>query len=72
MGLPSEARDLLMEMLASVLELGSVYDRADGTGKLHVDDTIWKATGPDLPAGSRVRVTGLDGTVLTLEPADNE
>lgn len=42
----------------------------DGTGKVHVDDTIWKATGPDLPAGSRVRVSGLEGTVLTLEKAD--
>jgi membrane protein implicated in regulation of membrane protease activity len=42
----------------------------DGIGKVHVDDTIWKATGPDLPAGARVRVTGLDGTVLTLESAE--
>ena len=39
----------------------------NGVGKLHVDDTFWKAMGPDLPEGSRVRVTGLDGTVLKVE-----
>ena len=38
-----------------------------GTGALRLDDTYWRVGGPDLPAGARVRVTGLVGTVLTVE-----
>ncbi len=41
----------------------------NGTGKIHVDDTMWKVEGEDLPAGTQVRVTGVDGTLLTVEPA---
>ncbi len=40
----------------------------NGTGKIHVDDTMWKVDGEDLPEGTKVRVTGVDGTVLTVEP----
>ena len=40
----------------------------DGTGKIHVDDTMWKVDGEDLPEGTKVRVTGVDGTVLTVDP----
>lgn len=38
-----------------------------GFGKVRVGDGMWKVTGPDLPAGSRVRVVGADGTVLRVE-----
>ncbi len=41
----------------------------NGTGKIHVDDTMWKVEGEDLPEGTQVRVTGVDGTVLTVEAA---
>ena len=41
----------------------------NGTGKIHVDDTMWKVQGEDLTEGARVRVTGVDGTLLTVEPA---
>ncbi|GEP09725.1 NfeD family protein [Methylobacterium gnaphalii] len=37
-----------------------------GSGRARVDDTLWRVAGPDLPAGSRVRVTGVEGTVLTV------
>jgi hypothetical protein len=40
----------------------------DGRGRLRVDDTIWLVAGPDLPAGTRVRVTGAENTVLRIEP----
>lgn len=36
-------------------------------GKIHVDDTIWKIQGEDCPANTRVRVTGVDGTILLVE-----
>jgi len=39
-----------------------------GSGRIKVDDSIWRVTGPDAPQGSTVRVVGGDGTVLTVEP----
>ncbi len=39
----------------------------DGYGKLHVDDTSWKVSGDDAPAGTHVRVVGVEGTVLKVE-----
>ena len=41
----------------------------DGRGRLKVDDTTWPVAGPDLPAGTRVRVTGAENTILRVEPA---
>jgi membrane protein implicated in regulation of membrane protease activity len=40
-----------------------------GNGKARVGDGYWKVRGPDLPAGSAVRVTGVEGTVLIVEAA---
>lgn len=40
----------------------------DGRGRLRVDDTVWPVAGPDLPAGTRVRVTGAENTLLRVEP----
>lgn len=39
-----------------------------GFGRLPLGDTIWRISGPDLPAGQRVRVIGYDGAVLQVEP----
>lgn len=39
----------------------------NGVGKIRVDDSTWKVAGPDAPAGVRVRVTGVTGTVLRIE-----
>jgi hypothetical protein len=41
-----------------------------GRGRLTIGDTIWMATGPDLPAGARVTVTGADGAVLIVASAE--
>lgn len=41
----------------------------NGEGKVRMDDALWKVTGTDAPAGSRVRVTGASGMVLETEPA---
>ena len=40
-----------------------------GSGKAKLGDGFWKVCGPDLPAGARVRVTGVNGTILTVIPA---
>ena len=41
----------------------------DGNGLLHVDDSRWKVEGEDMPAGTKVKVTAIDGTVLKVEKA---
>jgi inner membrane protein len=41
----------------------------NGRGRLKIDDTVWLIAGPDLPAGTHVRVTGVDNTLLCVEPA---
>jgi membrane protein implicated in regulation of membrane protease activity len=45
---------------------------AGGFGRLTLDDTVWRIAGPDLPAGRRVRITGSNGAVLLVEPAENQ
>ncbi|WP_068824990.1 NfeD family protein [Pseudomonas sp. BMS12] len=39
-----------------------------GRGKIKAGDSLWLVSGPDLPAGSSVRVTGQDGVILKVEP----
>ncbi|HID45320.1 MAG TPA: NfeD family protein [Chromatiaceae bacterium] len=39
----------------------------NNVGKIRVDDTTWKISGPDCPAGNRVTVTGVDGVVLQVK-----
>lgn len=39
----------------------------NGSGKIRVDDSVWKISGSDAPAGSRIRVIGTDGTILKVE-----
>jgi membrane protein implicated in regulation of membrane protease activity len=38
----------------------------NGRGKVRVGDSVWQAEGPDVPVGSRVKVTGARGTVLVV------
>ncbi len=42
---------------------------AAGQGKVGVGDTVWLAQGDDAPRGALVRVVGVNGTVLQVEPA---
>ena len=43
-----------------------------GRGKIAVGDGFWTVSGPDLPAGSEVVVTGAEGVVLIVEAAKDE
>ncbi|WP_066097367.1 NfeD family protein [Xanthomonas massiliensis] len=38
----------------------------EGQGQVRLDDTLWQATGPDLPAGAIVRVAAVEGTTLRV------
>ena len=44
-----------------------VEEIRDGAGKVQIGDTVWKVSGPDAPVGTRVRVTGAESTLLTVE-----
>jgi membrane protein implicated in regulation of membrane protease activity len=41
----------------------------DGFGTVKIDDTVWRVSGSDCPAGSRVRIAHVDGANLSVEPA---
>lgn len=41
----------------------------DGQGRVRLGDTLWRVSGPDLPAGTRVRVSGAKDGELTVETA---
>lgn len=39
----------------------------NGSGTVRIDDTVWRVSGPDCPAGSRVTVVRTDGASLFVE-----
>ena len=41
----------------------------NGRGRVQIADAYWTVTGPDLPAGTAVRITGADGMNLQVETA---
>ena len=42
----------------------------DGRGKININDSLWIANGPDLPAGTKVKVTNVDGNRLDVQLVD--
>ena len=52
--------------------VGQSFDLVDpiknGRGSVRAGDTIWRVAGPELPAGTRVKITGTDGSILKVEP----
>ncbi|MCZ0734716.1 NfeD family protein [Phreatobacter sp. AB_2022a] len=61
---------LLNRRLESLVGREFVIDEPiqSGRGRLRVGDSVWAATGPDCPSGTRVRVSGIEGTTLVVEP----
>jgi len=43
---------------------------SEGAGNLSIDDTIWRITGPDLPAGTKVKVESIDGARLVVSQVE--
>ncbi|WP_417667731.1 NfeD family protein [Roseibium sp.] len=42
---------------------------SEGAGRLSIDDTVWRITGPDLPAGTHVEIKSIDGARLVVDKA---
>lgn len=42
---------------------------SNGVGRIRIADASWPVEGPDLPAGTRVRIAGITGTRFTVERA---
>jgi membrane protein implicated in regulation of membrane protease activity len=40
----------------------------NGSGRVKLGDSEWLVHGPDVAAGDRVRVSGVDGATLLVEP----
>ena len=43
---------------------------AGGQGHVFLGDTLWRVEGPDLPAGTSVRIVSFDEATLLVEAAD--
>lgn len=41
----------------------------NGRGLVSIDDSYWRVSGIDMPAGSLVNIVAIDGLVLKVEPA---
>lgn len=39
----------------------------DGSARVKLGARQWRVRGPDVPAGARVRITGVDGSVLIVD-----
>ena len=56
-----------LQMIGRTAELEQAI--ADGRGRIKLDDAFWVVDGPDLPAGTRVRVVAVDGMTLKVQEA---
>lgn len=65
------ADPLLNDRIARLIgEVVTVVEPIEaGSGRVKVGDSEWLATGPDTPAGAKVRVIGARGLSLDVEPA---
>lgn len=69
-GVESSEKDLNQRGAQYVGRVVVVEDAiSGGRGRVRVDDTLWPASGADAPKGARVRITGANGTVFSVEPA---
>ena len=51
--------------LGRIVELSKPIE--NGIGKVTIEDSQWKVTGPDLAAGNKVRVVEVDGSIFKVE-----
>ncbi|MFT3978021.1 MAG: NfeD family protein [Sphingomonas bacterium] len=68
---PTETRDPMLNDRAARV-VGAIVVVAEpisgGSGRAVLGDGTWPATGPDAPAGARMRIVAVENGVLRLEP----
>ena len=42
----------------------------NGVGKVRIEDTLWRARGPDTPAGEQVKIVDIDGATFKVVSAN--
>lgn len=62
---PTAAHRLGLRYIGEALVLEAPIQ--NGVGRVRLGNREWQVRGPNLPAGARVRVTGVDGTVLLVD-----
>ena len=62
-------RPLLNQRAEQLVGRHAVLDKPieGGFGRLALGDSIWRISGPDLPAGQKIKIVGADGAVLRVE-----
>ncbi|HEY0309794.1 MAG TPA: NfeD family protein [Luteimonas sp.] len=66
----SDRPDLNRRTAALVGEVVTLHEPiVAGRGRVQIADAYWTVLGPDLPAATRVRITGARGMDLLVEPA---
>jgi len=68
---PSD-RPLLNRRAEQLVGRTALLDQSivSGRGRVKLDDAYWVVEGPDLTAGTPVRVVGSDGMTLKVQPAE--
>jgi membrane protein implicated in regulation of membrane protease activity len=56
------------QLVGRIVPLERAIER--GTGRVQIADAYWEVSGPDLPAGTSVRIVGADGMTLRVEAVD--
>ncbi len=54
------------QLVGRTARLESAID--NGFGRIRIDDTLWRVTGPDLPAGMQVRIVAVQNGTLEVAP----
>ena len=67
---PQSDRPALNRRTAALVGRAVPLERAivQGRGRVQIADAYWDVNGPDLPAGTQVRIVGADGMTLVVEP----
>ena len=55
-------------LIGRVVTLERAIER--GRGRVQIADAYWEVSGPDLPAGTPVRIVGAEGMTLLVQPAE--
>jgi inner membrane protein len=66
------SKQLRSDSLHGKIYLGRVLTLAmpviNGMGVIDIENTVWRVKCIDLPAGSRIKIIGINGFVLQAEP----